>query len=269
MNALLRAFAAAGIALAVHLPAAAGRPCDTHTLTPAAMEAGLRFAQRTHEALEAAHARDGTHVVLLARAGQDLTKYGLQYSHLGIAYRTELPQGRSAWRVLHKLNHCGSAVSAIYRQGLGEFFLDQPWRHEAAWVVPARRVQDRLLALLADDARAVRLHHAPYSMVSYAWGRKYQQSNQWAIETLAAALEPRIDDRERAQAWLRFQGYTPTSLRLGPLTRLGGRATAANVAFDDHPNEQRFADRIDTVTVDSVFAWMQNARLGAAPVVLR
>jgi hypothetical protein len=37
--------------------------------------------------------------------------------------------------------------------------------------------------------------------------------------------------------------------------------TAANVAFDDHPNEKRFADRIETVTVDSVFAWLQRARM--------
>ena len=44
--------------------------------------------------------------------------------------------------------------------------------------------------------------------------------------------------------------------------------TAANVAFDDHPNEKRFADRIETVTVDSVFAWMPRAGLGAGPVRL-
>jgi len=58
-------------------------------------------------------------------------------------------------------------------------------------------------------------------------------------------------------------------LKLGPLTRLGARASAANVAFDDHPNEKRFADRIETVTVDSVFEWLQRAGLGSAPVILR
>jgi hypothetical protein len=53
------------------------------------------------------------------------------------------------------------------------------------------------------------------------------------------------------------------------LTRLGARASAANVAFEDHPNEKRFADRIETVTVDSVFEWLQRAGLGSAPVILR
>jgi len=47
------------------------------------------------------------------------------------------------------------------------------------------------------------------------------------------------------------------------------RATAANVAFDDHPSEKRFSGRIETVTVDSVFEWLQRAGLGSAPAILR
>lgn len=250
-------------------PAHAGRSCEPQKATVATVERGLQLAQRTHEALEAAHARDGVRVVLLARAGQDLRKYGQHYSHMGIAWRTTTAQGRPAWRVLHKLNTCGTSESAIYRQGLGEFFLDDLWRHEAAWSVPTPQVQDRLLALLAEDGRALRLHHKPYNMVSYPWATRYQQSNQWVIETLALANEPAVDSRLRAQAWLQLQGYQPAVLKLGPLTRLGGRLTAANVAFDDHPDAKRFADRIETVTVDSVFAWLQRSGLGGAPVRLQ
>ena len=44
---------------------------------------------------------------------------------------------------------------------------------------------------------------------------------------------------------------------------------AANIAFDDHPNDKRFSDRIETVTVDSVFEWLQRAGLGAAPVAFK
>ena len=57
-------------------------------------------------------------------------------------------------------------------------------------------------------------------------------------------------------------GCEPTALRIGALTPLGGRVTTANVAFDDHPNGMRFADRIETVTVESVFAWFQRSGLG-------
>jgi hypothetical protein len=137
-------------------------------------------------------------VVLLARAGQDLSRYGVRWSHLGIAYRQPdaASPGGSVWRVLHKLNQCGSAEAAVYRQGLGDFFLDDLWRFEAAWVVPTPEVQQQLLALLLDGRmsvpRALALHHKPYSIVSYAWSQTYQQSNQWAIETLALAMEPSI-----------------------------------------------------------------------------
>jgi hypothetical protein len=50
---------------------------------------------------------------------------------------------------------------------------------------------------------------------------------------------------------------------------LGGRLTAANIAFDDHPGEKRFTDRIGTVTVDSVFAWLNRSGLGGSAVVVR
>ena len=53
------------------------------------------------------------------------------------------------------------------------------------------------------------------------------------------------------------------------MTRLGARVTAANVAFDDHPNDKRFSDRIETVTVDSVFGWLGRSWLGGAVQMIR
>ncbi len=243
----------------------AGRSCEAKPPSVQSLTRGLALAERTQATLEAS----GATVVVLARAGQDLGKYQLRYSHLGFAYKQPDGAGGHVWRVLHKLNDCGSAVAAVYRQGLGDFFLDDLWRFEAAWAVPTPDVQARLLAVLQDPARATALHQRPYSLVSYAWGQTYQQSNQWAIETLAMAVEPAVTTRQKAQAWLQFKGYEPTALKLGPLTRLGGRVSAANVAFDDHPNEKRFSDRIETVTVDSVFAWLVRAQLATAPEVLR
>lgn len=263
----IAAHLAATIALALPMGAAqAGRSCDAPKQpAPQVIEKGLTLAERTLKTLETEYARNGTKVVVLARAGQDLAKYGLRYSHLGLAYRAQDGQ----WLVAHKLNTCGTAEASVYRQGLGEFFLDDLFRYEAAWMVPTREVQDKLHAALLDNARTTSMHTKPYSMVSYVWAQKYQQSNQWAIETFAAAMESSINNRQQAQAWLQFKGYEPTTLKLGPLTRLGGRITTANIAFDDHPNEKRFSDRIESVTVDSVFMWLQRAGLAAAPVALR
>lgn len=251
-----RALAAVALALALAAPAHAGRTCDEKPPTTAQVEQGLRLAEATLRALDAS----GADVAVLARAGQDLSTYGLRWSHLGLAYRQD-----GVWRVVHKLNHCGTDHAALYRQGLGEFFLDNPFRYEAAFVVLQPELQQALLPVLADNTRVARFHEPRYSMVAYAFGTRYQQSNQWALETLAGAAAPGVVSRRAAQDWLQSQGYVPTDLRLSTLTRLGGRLTRANIAFDDHPSARRFSSHIDTVTVDSMFAWLQRAGLSQAP----
>lgn len=249
------------LALALTAGAAqAGRSCETRAPDAVNVQRAMTLAEHTARALDAS----GAQVVVLARSGQDLTRYGLAWSHLGLAYRDA---GR--WRVVHKLNQCGSAQAAVYRQGLGEFFLDDLHEYKAGIVVPTPAVQARLLDTLGDNGRVTRLNTPAYNMLAYPWSQRYQQSNQWALETLAMTQEPAATSRERAQAWLKLQGYEPTTLRLGALTRLGARATAANIAFDDHPNEKRFTDRIETVTVDSVFAWLNRSGLGGNVQVIR
>ena len=236
----------------------AGRNCDEKPPTVQAVTRGMALAERTREALDAS----GQDLVLLARVGQDLRKYGVHYSHLGLAYREPDGNGGHVWRVLHKLNECGSDHAAIYRQGLGQFFLSEPFRYEAAFAAPNQAWQQKLLPIMRDNQRALQMHHRPYSMVAYAWATRYQQSNQYVIETMAAAMLPAGASRMKAQAWLMAQDYEPATLRLDALTRLGGRISSANIAFDDHPNEKRYADRIETVTADSVFRWLERSGLG-------
>ena len=122
--------------LAWGAPAHAGRSCDAApALKTATVERGLQLAERTRQALESS----GAQVVVLARAGQDLGKYGLRYSHLGFAWRQPdaSQPGGAVWRVLHKLNQCGTREAALYRQGLGEFFLDDLWRFGRCCSTPA------------------------------------------------------------------------------------------------------------------------------------
>jgi hypothetical protein len=238
----------------------AGRSCENKPPQVETIERSFALAEHTARALDAT----GAQVVVLARAGQNLSAYGLRYSHLGLAYRDG-----ERWRVVHKLNHCGTARAALYRQGLGEFFLDDLYRYEAAVVVLAPAVQQRLIGTLRDNQRSASLHTAAYNMVAYPWAQTYQQSNQWALETLAMTQDDAATTRPRAQAWLQLKGYEPTTLHISAFKRLGARVTAANVAFDDHPNEKRFTDRIETVTVDSVFAWLNRSGLGGPVQVIR
>lgn len=241
--------------------AVAGRPCQPTAQSVRSITQGLALAERTVARLDAS----GVRVAVLARAGQDLSAYGQRYSHLGLAYKKG-----EVWRVVHKLNECGSDRSALYRQGIGDFFLDAPFEYVAAIVPLAPEVQARLLPALLDGRTIAHLHTPAYSMLAYPWSFSYQQSNQWAIETLASNMDAggSAGGRAAAQAWLRAHGYLPGEVHLGTLTRLGARITAANISFDDHPLGLRMTGRIRTVTADSVLSWLQRSGLGGTPLVV-
>ena len=265
MSAALRGALIATALLAAAHTAHAGRSCESRPPSVDAIQRSMLLAEHTARELD----RSGAQVVLLARAGQNLSEYQLRYSHLGLAYRDG-----ERWRVVHKLNQCGTANGSVYRQGLGEFFLDDLYQYEAAIVIPKPEVQARLLPALKDNARLAQLNTPAYSMVAYPWSLKYQQSNQWAIETLAMSQDPAtatrpLYTRDWAQSWLKLHDYQPTTLRITAMKRLGGRLTAANIAFDDHPSEKRFTDRIETVTVDTVFAWLNRSGLGGPVQIIR
>lgn len=241
-----RPLLAAAALAAFCLPALAGQPCAERPLAPHEVVLSMELAQRTVQALDAGGAR----VALVARAGQDLGRYGLRYSHMGIALRDH-PAGR--WIVVHELNDCGSAASGLYNEGMGNFFLTDLVRHEAQLVIPGPEAQARLAALLATRT-PVRLHEPRYNMLSYVYSTRYQNSNQWVLETLAAAAAPQgqVETRAEAQKWLRSIGFRPPTVEIPATVRLGARLFRANVAFDDHPFERRMAGQIDTVTTDAV-----------------
>jgi hypothetical protein len=96
-------------------------------------------------------------------------------------------------------------------------------------------------------------------MLAYVYSTKYQNSNQWVLESLAAAMAPpgQVETRSEAQAWMRSLRFQPLTVEVPAATRLGGRMFRANVAFDDHPFDRRMAGQIDTVTTDSVVRFVR------------
>lgn len=255
-----------GLALALCLaalpPARAGRTCAEKTTDAGNVIKAMELAQKTRLALEASGAR----VALIARVGQDLSKYGLRYSHLALAWRDH-PDGR--WLVVHELNRCGTAESALYNEGLGNFFLDDMFAYETELILPGPALQASLARLLASNTPR-RLHGARYNMLSYAYSTKYQNSNQWVLETYAAASagQGQVETREEAQAWLKTAQFAPITLDIPAATRLGARLFRANVAFDDHPFERRMAGQIDTVTVESISRFARRRDPDSREIVL-
>ncbi|WP_296952887.1 DUF2145 domain-containing protein [uncultured Massilia sp.] len=229
----------------------AGQACREEALSVDEARRAMALAERSFAALEAS----GASVALLARAGQDLSAYGLVYSHMGIAVRDHRA-GR--WTVVHALNDCGTASSDLYEDGVGNFFLTDLFRYRAQVAIPGPALQARLAAAMAGTLPR-RLHEPRYNMLSYVYGTRYQNSNQWVLEVLAGAEVPAgpAVTRAAAQSWLRGHGYRPPTVHVPAAVRLGARMFRANVAFDDHPFDRRMAGSIDTVSTDAVLAWLR------------
>jgi len=228
----------------------AGRGCDVKKPGAQNFISAIRLAENTRSALEASNAQ----VAMIGRVGQDLSAYGLRYSHVAYVWRDH-PKGR--WLVVHELNRCGTASSALYDQGLANFFLDDLYAYEAVILIPSPQSQARIAAALTSNL-ANRMHQPHYNMLAYPFSTEYQNSNQWVLETYAvSAGEGRIEDRARAQAWLTYAGYAPSTLLIPATKRLGARLFSANISFDDHPFARRAAGRIDTVTVESILSFVR------------
>jgi hypothetical protein len=268
MRAALRTLGALLLCACLATTASAGTACSDAPPKPASIQQAFQAAYKLHQRLEALQPR----MALVGRVGQDLSKYGLRYSHIAFVQK-DATSGQ--WRVTHLLNGCGSNQSALWQEGLAHFFLDDLFAYEALLIIPSPALQDKLLSLVSNSDSILAMHQPLYNMLAYPFSDKYQNSNQWALELLAqalsqqAGLNPPITTRKQAQQWLKLTSYEPSTLKLSTFTRLGARMFRANVAFDDHPDERRFADLIDTVTVESMATYIKRVDTASSSEVVR
>lgn len=263
MCALRSLIAALVLAAATTLPAQAGRSCEEFKPDPLTVQKALQLALATRNALEAS----GAEIALVGRVGRDFSKHGLRYSHMAFALRDH-PKGR--WLLTHMLNECASAVSTLYDEGLGNFFLDDVFEFEAVVVVPSRELQKRLLAVHASSLPFA-LHEISYSLIAHPFATRHQNSNQWVREQIAAAMAPpgQVTRRTDAQRWLRDDGYVPSQIRIAPFERIGARLFAANIYFNDHTHEETLSGLYQAVTVESVIRFVEQSQALADRRVVR
>jgi hypothetical protein len=243
----------AGVILALGVSASpyalAARVCEGSGANSEAAVKAHQMAALVSAALQG----DGDDLVLISLAAQDLSQFGLDFSHMGFAIRSG-----TAWRVVHSLNTCAGTVATLSDDSLEDFFSDQPHQYKASLVRLGPNLQRRLMNILAGKAPK-RLHESQFSLAAYPFSTRYQNSSGWALEILALALAPPSEElatREEAQEWLKKVGYPPTQLSVGILTRLGARLSRTNVNFDDHPPALRWSNQIQTSTPASVIAFL-------------
>lgn len=238
------------LCLAWPLAATAGTQCEIKPATP------LKLANATVTAMRVVAALDQADipVALVARVGTDLSKQGLVYSHVGFALRDH-SDGR--WTVLHLLNECGTARSALHAQGLVNFFADDLVNQDAriVWLNPdlAQRLADHLRGLPRNA-----LHEQAYNLIARPGSNDYQNSTAWVLETLAAAAAtPYLQDRRAAYAWAQRDGFRPDTIHIAYTKRVLGGLFGVNTIFTDHSVGTRLSGDYPVVTARSIFRYLQ------------
>lgn len=243
------------VLLGAALTAQAEPQCVERHPSPQSLAAMFDVALTAGETLDTL---DGVEVVIVARGGQDLSRYGLRHSHLAFVLR----EADGHWRAVHLLNHCKSPHSELFREGLSTFIGETGAHTDLRIGVLTPAVRDALRQILSPPAIQARALHEPrYSVVAYPFRDEYQNSNQWVLEVLAAALAHNDDGtllikRAQAQAWLKARDYRPSTLHIGVAKRLGARFFVPNAAVTDHPASERISGNYSVVTVESVFDFL-------------
>lgn len=231
-------------------PVHAGQRCEPLAVDPLRTQRAMALAARLDDTLGSRPDR----VAVIARVGSDVRRYGLRYTHAALVVRDT---ANAPWTVIHKLNTCGSDRSRLYRQGLGNFFLDDPYEYRVmvVWLKPA--IATKLLDASRSEGRLREVDQPRYSLLAYPYATDYQNSNGWLLEWLAAVTaEPALRDRAAAQRRLRATHFDPDVIRVGAAERLGASVGRAEVSFLDHPLRHRLAGEYETVTVESLVRWL-------------
>ena len=176
-------------------------------------------------------------VALVARIGSDQSDRGILYTHVGLIFRNH-PKG--PWLITHLLRDCDSAQSDLFDEGLFDFFNSAPFSYQALVMVPTREVQDRLDELNRGPMPR-RLHEPRYNTLANPFRTRFQNSNQWVLEMLAAAIDADggVGSREDAVRVLERTGYEPARMKLKfkerVVVKAGGKT---HVSLADHKDSE-------------------------------
>lgn len=241
--------------------------CGAAELTPLELQQTFGVGKDLETALN----RLNNEVIILARSGQDLEKYGIRYSHAAFMVKEQ-----SGWQVYHLLNECPSSAGGLYQEGLGNFV--QPvmanrklqdrgsvkgMNHaniSFGYVIPSKQIQRDLKHLLQDSKTRNSVFEKQYSAVANPYNLLNQNSNGWVLELYSIAEAKTkgqmITNREAAQTWLKSQGYQGTELPASILKQRLAAIAVGNVSLKGHERADRYQGKLLINSGDSVLNYI-------------
>lgn len=149
----------------------------------------------------------------------------LKYSHLGIAIKN-LPlkdeQGQlitggdtGRWAVVQLLYSCEDGrKSHLFKGTVGNFFYDHMYDYGAQILIPSQKLQNNLEKIIVSNYLGKNWLETQYNALALADDLDQQNSNQWVLEVIAAAMAypSEVKDRVSAQNYLRQNQFTSTKV---------------------------------------------------------
>jgi hypothetical protein len=240
------------------------RFCDQgQALTATEQDRVLRFAAIVREEL----ADTEGNVALVSRSGLNLARFGIRYSHAALAWRGDA----GSWTARQLYYACDESRPRIFDQGIAGFALgtDDPSLGYISLVRLPPAASHVLQDALLDTPRALRVLAGQYSANAYAFGLPYQNCNQWLIEMMAvgwAGMDNSEALRERAQQWLRTEGYAPEPVNVGSRWLMWAAAFVPLIHLDDHPDADRDAMKLQVSLPTSIEAFVRQRLPGSERV---
>lgn len=226
----------------------------------------LRFAALVRAELD----RSGEAVALISRTGLDLQRFGIRFSHAGVALKDE---AELSWAVRQLYFACDEGRPRLYDQGVAGFLFntDEPDRGHVSIVLLPPAAAAQLREAGRDWARVLRLLAARYSANAYPFSTDYQNCNQWVVELLAAAWGDLADGRDlraRAQAWLAGHGYAPEPVSLDSHWLKFAAPFVPLIHLTDHPPDERYGLQFRTSLPAAIEAFVRQQHPAARRIEL-
>ena len=258
MTRLLSIIAAIMIALLPAL-ARAGSSEATAPILPAAQVTA--FAAQVEREL----ADRGAHVAIVARTGRDpdVLPDGIDYTH--VAYWVYSHQTRAdgstfyGYRVYNLYQDNERLTRSRLVQDTPADFFAGAWKLDAGIIVPDRRLQEKILKVIASPTYA-RLHNANYSVLANPRTAQFQNCTEHTLDVLMAGLYGTSD---RTQIKANIAAYfEPQTVKIDGLKRMLAPVASGALTTSDHGRV------VGTATFGSIARFMQKNDLADAVIRL-
>jgi hypothetical protein len=149
----------------------------------------------------------------------------MKFSHVGIALKNMTLKNRDGvvvsrpdkghWTVVQLLYSCEDQhISHVFKGTLSNFFYDHMYDYNAQILVPSQEIQNNIEQIIAKDYIGKNWIEAHYNAAALPTDLNQQNSNQYVLEVIAAAMRSpgEVKDRKQAIDILMSTGYATTKV---------------------------------------------------------